>query len=73
MFGSFATGEGSFTFEAGTTADHAGAPSDVEPLLSQAESQLVEWRDIEKVVPSLDAWVVLAGELPGARTSTSTR
>jgi hypothetical protein len=59
-------GDGSFTFDAGTTAEHAGAPADVEPLLSQAETQLAEWHEIEKVVPSLDAWVTLAEELPGA-------
>jgi hypothetical protein len=57
-------GDGSFSFDAGTTAEHPGAPADVEPLLSQAESQLEEWHEIEKVVPSLDAWVILAGELP---------
>ncbi|MEY2465343.1 MAG: resuscitation-promoting factor RpfA [Acidimicrobiaceae bacterium] len=61
--------EGSFTFDAGTTAENAGAPSDVEPLLKKAESQLVEWRDIETVVPSLDAWVVLAGDLPEAEVT----
>src|SRR3954451_5749275 len=41
--------DGSFTFEAGSTAESPGAPGDVEPLLEQAESQLVEWREIEKV------------------------
>jgi hypothetical protein len=58
--------EGSFTFEAGSMAESAGAPTEVEPLLTDAENQLVEWREIEKVVPSIDAWVVLSAELPGA-------
>ena len=35
-------------------------PTEVEPLLAGAEMQLAEWRDIEAVVPSLDAWVSLA-------------
>ena len=40
-------------------APAAGKPTDVEPLLAGAEAQLVEWREIEAVVPSLDAWVSL--------------
>ncbi len=58
--------EGAFTFEAGATPNEAGAPAEVEPLLQAAERQLYEWREIEAVVPSLDAWVSLAPELPGA-------
>jgi hypothetical protein len=56
---------GSFTFEAGARAPHAGSPLDVEPLLGQAEMLLVEWRAIEAVVPSLDAWLTLRSELDG--------
>jgi hypothetical protein len=56
---------GSFTFEAGANAPHAGTPLDVEPLLGQAEMLLVEWRAIEAVVPSLEAWLVLRPELEG--------
>ena len=58
--------EGAFTFEAGSTPPEAGAPAEVEPLLVQAEAQLFEWRQIETVVPSMEAWVSLAPELPGA-------
>ena len=58
--------EGAFTFEAGSTPNEVGAPAEVEPLLQAAERQLLEWKDIEAVVPSLDAWVSLAPELPGA-------
>src|SRR5690349_18711377 len=50
---------GSFTFEAGASAPHAGPAVDVEPLLGQAEMLLVEWRAIEAVVPSLEAWLTL--------------
>jgi hypothetical protein len=57
--------EGSFAFEPGAAAPAPGHPLDVEPLLADAETALVEWRDIEAVVPSLGAWVCLATELPG--------
>lgn len=56
--------EGSFTFDSDSSPAEAGAPADVEPLLLDAERQLAEWREIEAVVPSLDAWVTLAPELP---------
>jgi Domain of unknown function (DUF4388) len=55
--------EGSFVFEAGGEAPSGATPEDVEPLLAGAESQLVEWRAIERVVPSLGAWVSLTPEL----------
>jgi hypothetical protein len=51
--------EGSFTFDADATRDVSGAAEDIEVLLSGAEALLVEWRQIEAVVPSLDAWVTL--------------
>jgi hypothetical protein len=54
---------GSFTFESGATAPHAGTPREVEPLLGQAEMLLLEWRAIEAVVPSLDAWLLLRPEI----------
>ena len=56
--------DGSFTFEAGTSPVNPTAPADVEPLLIDAEHQLLEWREIEAVVPSMDAWVRLVPELP---------
>jgi hypothetical protein len=58
-------GDGSFTFEAGTTAAQPAPARPVEPLLVDAERQLAEWREIEAVVPSLESWVSLVGELPG--------
>jgi Domain of unknown function (DUF4388) len=54
---------GSFTFESGATALNAGTPLDVEPLIGQAEYMLDEWRAIEAVVPSLEAWLTLRAEL----------
>ena len=56
-------GDGSFTFEAGTTASAPSTPRPVEPLLVDAERRLTEWREIEAVVPSMDAWVSLVTEL----------
>jgi hypothetical protein len=55
--------EGSFTFDVDEQHPEPGVPCDVEPLLDQAEQLLEEWRSIESVVPSLDAWVQLAREL----------
>jgi hypothetical protein len=55
--------EGSFTFDVDEQHPDPGVPGDVEPLLEQAEQLLEEWRSIESVVPSLDAWVQLAREL----------
>lgn len=56
--------EGSFVFEPGDEPGDPQSPTDVEPLLATAERQLAEWREIEAVVPSLDAWLSLAAELP---------
>src|SRR3954463_14797444 len=58
-------GDGSFTFEAGTTTPDPASPRPVEPLLIDAERQLTEWREIEAVVPSMDAWVSLVAEIEG--------
>jgi len=51
--------EGSFTFDADATHDEPGSPTDVEELLAESEALLAEWRTIESVVPSMDAWVTL--------------
>jgi len=58
--------EGSFTFDADAVHDGAAAALDVEALLDGAEAQLREWREIESIVPSLDAWVTLRRTLPEA-------
>lgn len=66
---------GTFAFEPGE-APAAEAPSlprplKVEPLLAEVESKLTEWRAIEAVVPSLEAWVALASELGGPEVTVS--
>lgn len=57
--------DGSFTFETGTTTPDPAPSRAVEPLLVDAERQLAEWRDIEAVVPSMDAWISLVADLEG--------
>jgi hypothetical protein len=54
---------GSFTFDADAVHGEPGPAEDVEELLQAAEALLAEWRQIESVVPSLDAWVTLRREL----------
>jgi hypothetical protein len=56
--------DGAFTFDAEATHDDPGPATDVEILLAQAESLLGEWREIEAVVSSMDAWVTLRATLP---------
>jgi Domain of unknown function (DUF4388) len=56
--------DGAFTFDAEATHDDPSSPTDVEILLAHAEALLEEWRAIEVVVPSMDAWVTLAATLP---------
>ena len=56
--------DGAFTFDAEAVHDDPFAPADVEGLLTQAEAQLAEWREIEAVVPSMDAYVTLRKALP---------
>ena len=57
--------DGSFTFEAGSTPHANGDERDVESVIVEAERMLGEWRALELVVPSLDAWLSLAQELKG--------
>jgi hypothetical protein len=61
--------EGSFVFQADERAPTPGLPTDVEPLLVAAEERLAEWREIEKVVPSMYAHVRLAEELPAPQVT----
>ncbi|MEO6317551.1 MAG: DUF4388 domain-containing protein [Acidimicrobiales bacterium] len=56
--------DGDFTFDAEATHDAPGQSTDVEAILEQSEALLAEWRGIEAVVPSLDAWVTLRPSLP---------
>ncbi|HUW02341.1 MAG TPA: DUF4388 domain-containing protein [Acidimicrobiales bacterium] len=57
--------EGTFSFDENIEPETKGDPVAVDEVLVDAEAMLVEWRDIEKVVPSLDHWVTLATDLPG--------
>ena len=57
---------GSFIFESGAMAPAGMVPNEIEPMLDEAETMLVEWRSIEAVVPSVDAWLTLRPELAGS-------
>lgn len=61
--------EGSFIFDADAVPDATEAPGDLEALLAGAEALLVEWREIESVVPSMDAWVTLRRALVTPKVS----
>jgi len=52
-------GDGKFAFEAGAMPATLGAPQDVQTVLAQARTKLAEWREIERVVPSMASIVVL--------------
>lgn len=51
--------DGKFAFESGAMPASLGAPQDVQTVLSQARAKLAEWREIERVVPSLASVVAL--------------
>lgn len=55
--------DGNFTFATGEAADPEGEPTDLEEILGDAEAQLAEWREIERVVPTTRATVTLRPEL----------
>ncbi|HEV7888856.1 MAG TPA: DUF4388 domain-containing protein [Acidimicrobiales bacterium] len=56
---------GKFSFESGSTPAELMAPQDVSDVLAAARSRLAEWRDIERVVPSLASIVTLDAEAGG--------
>lgn len=51
--------DGKFAFEAGAMPATLGAPEDVQNVLAAARAKLAEWRDIERVVPSMASVVAL--------------
>ncbi|HEX2039717.1 MAG TPA: DUF4388 domain-containing protein [Acidimicrobiales bacterium] len=53
--------DGKFAFEAGAMPANLGAPQDVQTVLAQARTKLAEWREIERVVPSMASIVMLDG------------
>jgi hypothetical protein len=60
--------EGTFSFGFGAAPDPRPAMA-VEPVLAEAQARLSEWREIERVVPSLSAWLELAADAPSAHVS----
>lgn len=56
--------EGTFAFDGDVEPHERRDPVQVDEVLVEAESMLAEWREIEKVVPSLDHWVTLATDIP---------
>jgi hypothetical protein len=58
--------DGSFTFSAGDQADEPGEPTEIEGIIADAETQLAEWREIERVVPTTRAGIRLRRELSRA-------
>lgn len=57
--------DGKFSFESGSTPSELMAPQDVAEVLAAARTRLTEWRDIERVVPSLASVVSLDPEAGG--------
>jgi hypothetical protein len=64
-------GDGRFVFDAGVSASEPSAPVEVETVIEEAEKIFEEWKGIEAVVPSLDAWVGLAPELGSDEVTVS--
>ena len=67
---------GSFSFDegasgAGSTGDQV--PVEIDAVLSRAEELLVEWREVESVVPTATTPVRLAGALPEAHVTIDHR
>jgi hypothetical protein len=60
--------QGTFSFLSGTPSG-GGPRVEVDGILVEAQARLAEWREIEAVVPSLDAWLQLAPEPPLAHVS----
>jgi hypothetical protein len=53
--------EGAFAFAEGEQASDGPAVA-VDDALGQAEALLADWRDVETVVPSMDAWISLLAD-----------
>lgn len=55
---------GSFVFEEGDQSG-TGRHLDVEDVIGSAESLVAEWAEVERVVPSMRAWLSLLPEIEG--------
>lgn len=64
---------GDFAFEADERTDAAGPATSIDELIDGASALLAEWREIESVVPSLDAHVTLRRQLDGDVTISPDR
>lgn len=62
--------EGRFAFEDGAAPQTLGAPAEVPQVVAEARAKLEEWRDIERVVPSMTAFVSLNADGPGGEHIT---
>lgn len=62
---------GTFAFDNDATAPKQSDGQLVDLVLSEAQGRLGEWRDIEKVVPHLDAVVDMAPEASGDEVTVS--
>ncbi len=54
-FEALRAGRGSFEFQPEETEGSAGPRVDVETVISAARQRLTQWREVESVIPSLDA------------------
>jgi hypothetical protein len=59
-------GQGSFSFDQSQPPAHGGGRRHLESVLADARARLGEWREIERVVPSLVALVALNPVAPGS-------
>ncbi len=60
--------QGTFSFLSGTPSG-GGPRIEIDGVLAEAQARLIEWREIEAVVPSLEAWLQLSPEPPMAHVS----
>jgi hypothetical protein len=62
---------GTFSFAADQAAPKAHEPEVIDGVLSEAQARLAEWREIEKVIPSLESVLDMAAEAPSAQVTVS--
>ena len=55
--------DGSFSFEEGDDVTDAGLAADIETTIELAEALVLEWEEVETVVPSMHAWLSLVAEI----------
>ncbi len=62
---------GSFVFDDGEQSADGGERSSVDDAIGAAEALVVEWAEVEALVPSVHAWISLSAELPSKETTIS--